>query len=93
MKDRVKVKDIRSKTQIKDVCKELLKKKMELGRSVCHQRNGLNLFKNLPRDGRRSRGRPATRWQDSIKKTEGKLWTGAAQERIQRKKLGEDFGN
>ena len=44
-----------------------------------------------PRDSRRSKGRPATRWEDDFKKIAGPEWTRVAKDKIKWKALEEAF--
>ena len=44
-----------------------------------------------PREGRRKRGRPATRWRDDIEVTAGKTWMRKTNDREEWRRLSEGY--
>lgn len=54
---------------------------MEVSRLPCRKKWTIACYEWYPRDGKRSRKHPATRWHVSLKKTVGPLWTHGAQNR------------
>ena len=94
LRDRKRSTWIREQTGVKDIIQVIKGQKIRWAGHVA-RRNDNRWSKRLtdwcPRDGKRSRKRPDTRWRDEIEKFAGKTWQRKAQTRLSWKILGKAF--
>lgn len=94
LKDRVRSTDIRHKTKLTDILSRIdqLKWRWTGHMLRCKKEKwSKKVTVWYPRDGVRSRGRKARRWEDELKLTVGAHWTRVAMDRQQWKELEEAF--
>ena len=71
LKDKIKNKEIKSRTKFRDIVKEVKKKKWKWAVHVIRRNDNRwshRLTNWFPREGKRKPGRQKTRWEDDIKK-------------------------
>lgn len=93
-KDRIKLKDIKSKTNFKNAYTTYKQLKWRWSGHMIREKKEkwTSLITEwYPRDGKRNRGRQTKRWEDDIIKIAGTTWTRAAKDRTQWKSLEEAF--
>lgn len=93
-KDRIKLKDIKSKTNFKNAYTTYKQLKWRWSGHMIREKKEkwTSLITEwYPRDGKRSRGRQTKRWEDDIIKIAGTTWTRTAKDRTQWKSLEEAF--
>ena len=93
-KDKVKLQSIKSKTKFENIHTTYKRLKWRWTGHMLRER--IEKWTRLitewyPRDSRRSKGRPATRWEDDFKKIVGPEWTRVAKNKIKWKALEEAF--
>ncbi len=93
-KERIKNITIRKKTLAKDV--GYLSKKLKwkfAGRMIRREENRWekHIFKWIPYNGKRRKGRPKRRWKDELREYAGILWGRDARVREHWKKVGEVY--
>ncbi|KAK3803056.1 hypothetical protein RRG08_027978 [Elysia crispata] len=84
LKDKVPCKEIRRRTQVKDIVDFITKQKWKwAGHAARYQDNRwtLRVTEWQPRHGKRSRGRQVRRWRDDIVKIKGATWSRDAKDR------------
>ena len=82
--EHVKSEDIRQRSKVKDVVREIYKKKLMWAGHIARLRDNRwtkRALDWLPRGIKRKRGRPPIRWEDPIRKVFGKFWKRMAQDR------------
>ncbi|KAL0821652.1 hypothetical protein ABMA28_005093 [Loxostege sticticalis] len=94
IKDKIRNKKIRKITKLADVVKRIRQLKWKWAGHVCRMENSRwtkKVIEWIPRDGRRSRGRPKKRWQDIFAQRCGQDWMRKARNRHLWKELGEAY--
>lgn len=94
IKDKIRNKKIRKITKLADVVKRIRQLKWKWAGHVCRMENSRwtkKVIEWIPRDGRRSRGRPRKRWQDIFAQRCGQDWMRKARNRHLWKELGEAY--
>ena len=94
LRDRKRATWIREKTRIEDILATIKKRKWAWAGHVMRRTDDrwtLRLTEWQPRDGKRSKGRPSTRWRDEIRAFAGKEWSSKIIDRKQWKVMGEAF--
>lgn len=90
LQDRISNIDLRLKSRVADVVTRVAELKFQWAGHLARGNQWSTLISEwIPRSDRRRRGRPATRWDDDIRKSIGTTWRRAAQDRFawsQRKK-------
>ncbi|CAH2241673.1 jg26973 [Pararge aegeria aegeria] len=84
LRDRISNVESRLRTRVTDIAQRVAKLKWQWGGHKVRRKDGRWVSKVLqwqPRTGKRSVGRPLTRWTDDIKRVAGSLWIQAAQNR------------
>ncbi|CAH2240885.1 jg9622 [Pararge aegeria aegeria] len=81
---RDQIRKIRRRTRVTDIALRVAKLKWKWAGQIARRtdgRWGSKLLEWRPRTGKRSVGRPPTRWTDDIKRVAGSRWKQAAQDR------------
>ncbi|RVE54887.1 hypothetical protein evm_000254 [Chilo suppressalis] len=94
LKDRIRNDVIRQRTKVTDIAHRISKLKWQWAGHISRRTGGRWSRKVLewrPRLGKRSVGRPETRWDDDIRRLAGVGWMGVAQNREQWRALGETY--
>ncbi|XP_028175804.1 uncharacterized protein LOC114364024 [Ostrinia furnacalis] len=94
LRDRIRNEEIRRRTRVTDIARRIAKIKWQWAGHIARRadgRWGRKVLEWRPRAGRRSVGRPPTRWTDDLVKVAGSTWMQAAQDRSLWKSLGEAF--
>ncbi|CAG4949079.1 unnamed protein product [Colias eurytheme] len=94
LRDKVKLKNIRSKTKVMDVTYTVKKLKWNWVGHMIRNNKGKwtkDVTEWYPRDGKRKKGRQKTRWEDDIRKVAGTTWQREATNRDRWKSLGEAY--
>ncbi|CAH2238606.1 jg1148 [Pararge aegeria aegeria] len=75
---------LRNRTRVTDIAQRVAKLKWQWAGHIARRtdgRWGLKVLEWRPRTGKRSVGRPQTRWTDDIRRVAGSRWRQAAQDR------------
>ncbi|CAG4968657.1 unnamed protein product [Parnassius apollo] len=94
LRDRLRNEDIRSKTRVTDIAQRISKLKWQWAGHIARRtdnRWGRKVLEWQPRTGRRSVGRPPTRWSDDLVRYAGSRWMQVAQDRALWHYLGEAY--
>ncbi len=94
LRDRIRNEEIRRRTKVTDIARRIAKTKWQWAGHIARRddgRWGRKVLEWRPRAGRRSVGRPPTRWTDDLVKVAGRAWMRAAQDRALWKALEEAF--
>ncbi|KAL0852521.1 hypothetical protein ABMA27_017001 [Loxostege sticticalis] len=94
LRDRIRNEEIRRRTKVTDIARRIANLKWQWAGHIARRtdgRWGRKVLEWRPRAGRRSVGRPPTRWTDDLVKVAGGAWMRAAQDRILWKSLGEAY--
>ncbi|XP_063539716.1 uncharacterized protein LOC134748833 [Cydia strobilella] len=94
LRDRVRNDDIRSRTRVTDIARRIANLKWQWAGHIARRtdgRWGRKVLEWRPRTGRRTAGRPPTRWSDDLVKVAGIRWLRAAQDRSEWRALGEAY--
>ena len=81
--------ELRSKSGVKDVVEEMYKRKATWAGHVARMKDNRwtrRILEWYPRDVKRPRGRPPTRWEDPLRQTYGTTWMREAQDRCRWRK-------
>ncbi|CAH2248562.1 jg24159 [Pararge aegeria aegeria] len=84
LRDRIRNVEIRRRTKVTDIAQRVAKLKWQWAGHIVRRKDGrwgLKVLEWQPRTGKRSVGRPPTRWIDDIKRVAGSRWIQAAQNR------------
>ena len=90
LRDRIRNEEIRRRTKITDIAQRVAELKWQWAGHVVRTADGRwgpKVLEWRPRTGKRSVGRPPTRWTDDIKRVAGSRWAHAAQDRCVWKSL------
>ncbi|CAH2218348.1 jg4121, partial [Pararge aegeria aegeria] len=74
--------EIRRRTRVTDIAQRVAKLKWQWAGNIARRKDGCwrpKVLERQPRTGKRSIGRPPTRWTDDIKRVAGSRWTQVAQ--------------
>ena len=83
--------ELRSKSGVKDVVEEMFKRKSRWAGHVARMKDNRwtkRILEWYPRDVKRPRGRPPTRWEDPLRQIYGVTWMRAAQNRSEWRRCG-----
>ncbi|KAJ8709615.1 hypothetical protein PYW08_009619 [Mythimna loreyi] len=92
--DRIRNDEIRRRTKSTDIARRIALLKWQWAGHIARRTDGRCGGKVLewrPRTGRRSVGRPPTRWTDDLVKVAGSRWMRTAQDRSLWRSLGEAY--
>ncbi|CAH2231959.1 jg4020 [Pararge aegeria aegeria] len=84
LRDLIRNEEIRRRTRVTDIAQRVAKLKWQWAGHIARRtdgRWGLKVLEWRPRTGKRSVGRPQTRWTDYIRRVAGSRWRQAAQDR------------
>ncbi|CAH2243696.1 jg8756 [Pararge aegeria aegeria] len=84
LRDRIRNVEIRRRTKVTDIAQRVAKLKWQWAGHIVRRKDGRwgpKVLEWQPRTGKRSVGRPPTRWIDDIKRVAGSRWIQAAQNR------------
>ena len=84
IKDKISCKEIRRRTQVKDIVEFVTSQKWKWAGHVARSKDNrwtLRATEWQPRNGKRSRGRQTRRWRDDIVQIKGNSWYREARER------------
>ncbi|CAH2266632.1 jg19819 [Pararge aegeria aegeria] len=84
LRDRIRNVEIRRRTKVTDIAQGVAKLKWQWAGHIVRRKDGRwgpKVLEWQPRTGKRSVGRPPTRWTDDIKRVAGSRWIQAAQNR------------
>ncbi|CAH2264014.1 jg16397 [Pararge aegeria aegeria] len=84
LRDLIRNEKIRRRTRVTDIAQRVAKLKWQWAGHIARRtdgRWGLKVLEWRPRTGKRSVGRPQTRWTDDIRRVAGSRWRQAAQDR------------
>ncbi|CAH2251142.1 jg11821 [Pararge aegeria aegeria] len=83
LRDQIRNEEIRRITRVTDIAQRVAKLKWQWAGHIARRtRWGLKVLEWRPRTGKRSVGRPPTRWTDDIKRVAGSRRRQAAQDRV-----------
>jgi exonuclease III len=94
LRDRIRNEEIRRRTKVTDIGRRIAKLKWQWAGHIARRTDGRwggKVLEWRPRAGRRSVGRPPTRWTDDLSKVAGSRWMRAAQDRSLWRSLGEAY--
>ena len=94
LRDRKRVTWIRERTKVEDIVGNIKRKKWAWAGHVMRRTDNrwtVKVTEWQPRDGKRSKGRPNTRWRDEIRYFAGKNWTNITKDRHLWRTMGEAF--
>jgi hypothetical protein len=91
--NRIRNDDIRKRTKVTDIARRIADLKWQWAGHIARRTDGrwLKVLEWRPHTGRRSVGRPPTRWIDDLVKVAGSHWMRAAQDRTSWRTLGEAY--
>ncbi|CAH2232405.1 jg20998 [Pararge aegeria aegeria] len=85
LRDHIRNEEIGRRTRVTDIAQRVAKLKWQWAGHIARRTDGLWGLKVLewrPRTGKRSVGRPQTRWTDDIRREAGSRWRQAAKDRV-----------
>ncbi|CAH2239297.1 jg6872 [Pararge aegeria aegeria] len=85
LRDQIRNEEIRRRTRATDIAQRDAKLKWQWAGHIARRTDGrwcLKVLEWRPRTGKRSVGRPPTRWTDDFRRVAGSLWRQAAQDRV-----------
>ena len=94
LRDRIRNQEIRKRTKVADIARRIAQLKWQWAGHIARRTDGRwggKVLEWRPRTGRRSVGRPPTRWTDDLVKVAGSRWMRAAQDRSLWRSLGEAY--
>ena len=94
LRDRIRNDEIRRRTKVTDIARRIARLKWQWAGYLARRadgRWGVKVLEWRPRTGRRSVGRPPTRWTDYLIKVAGNRWMRTAQDRSLWRSLGEAY--
>jgi hypothetical protein len=92
--DRIRNDEIRKRTKVTDIGRRIADLKWQWTGHIARRTDGRwggKVLEWRPRTGRRSVGRPPTRWTDDLVKVAGSRWMRTAQDRSSWRTLGEAY--
>jgi hypothetical protein len=92
LRDRIRNDEIRKRTKVADIARWIADLKWQWAGHIARRTDGCwggKVLEWWPRTGRRSVGRPPTRWTDDLVKVAGSRWMRAAQDRSTWRTLGD----
>ncbi|KAJ8719488.1 hypothetical protein PYW08_011663 [Mythimna loreyi] len=92
--DRIRNDEIRRRTKSTDIARRIASLKWQWAGHIARRTDGRwggKVLEWRPRTGRRSVGRPPTRWTDDLVKVAGSRWMRTAQDRSLWRSLGEAY--
>ncbi|CAH2265012.1 jg25138 [Pararge aegeria aegeria] len=84
LRDPIRDEEIRRRTRVTDIAQRVAKLKWQWAGHIAGRTDGcwgLKVLEWQPHTGKRSVGRPPTRWTDDIRRDAGSRWRQAAQDR------------
>ncbi|CAH2267363.1 jg27546 [Pararge aegeria aegeria] len=82
LRDKIRNVEIRRRTRVTDIAQRVAKLKWQWAGHIVRRRDGrAKVLEWQPRTGKRSVGRPPTRWTDYIRRVAGSRWIQAPQNR------------
>ncbi|CAH2245094.1 jg15932 [Pararge aegeria aegeria] len=84
LRDQIRNEEIRRRTRVTDIAQRVAKLKWKWAGHIARRTDGRWVSEKLewrPRTGKRSVGRPPTRWTYEVKRVAGSRWKQAAQDR------------
>lgn len=94
LRDRIRNEEIRRRTKVTDIARRIARLKWQWAGHIARRtdgRWGRRVLEWRIRTGRRSVGRPPTRWTDDLVKVAGSRWMRAAQDRMSWRSKGEAY--
>ncbi|CAH2083561.1 unnamed protein product [Euphydryas editha] len=94
LKDRIRNETIRERTKVTDVAQRISTLKWQWAGHLCRRTDGRwsrRVLEWRPRIGKRSVGRPPTRWTDDLRRIAGVGWMRIAESRDVWRELGEAY--
>jgi hypothetical protein len=94
LRDRIRNDEIRKRTQVTDIARGIADLKWQWAGHFARRTDGRwggKVLEWRPRTGKRSVGRPSTRWTDDLVKGAGGRWMRATQDRSSWRTLGEAY--
>ncbi|CAG9565546.1 unnamed protein product [Danaus chrysippus] len=94
LRDQIRNEEIRRRTGVTDIARRIAVLKWQWAGHIARRtdaRWGQRVLEWQPRAGRRSVGRPPTRWSDDLVKVAGIRWMRVAQDRSSWRSLGEAY--
>ena len=94
LKDRIRNEMIRQRTKVTDIAHRISKLKWQWAGHISRRTDNRWSKRALewrPRLGKRSVGRPPTRWSDDLRRVAGSGWMRRAEDRAQWRTLGEAY--
>ena len=94
LRDKIRNEEIRRRTKVTDIALKVSKLKWQWAGHIARRtdnRWGKKVLEWRPRTGRRSVGRPPTRWTDDLVKTAGNRWMQEASSRSKWRSMGEAY--
>ena len=94
LRDHIRNEEIRKRTKVTDIARRIAKLKWQWAGHIARRtdgRWGRKVLEWRPRTGRRSVGRPPTRWTDDLARVAGIRWMRDAQDRSLWRRLGEAY--
>jgi hypothetical protein len=94
LRDRIRNDEIRKRTKVTDIARRIADLKWQWAGHIARRTDGRwggKVLEWRPRTGKRSVGRPPTRWTDDLVKVAGSRWMRAAQDRSSWGTLGEAY--
>ncbi|CAH2236268.1 jg7032 [Pararge aegeria aegeria] len=85
LRDQIRNEEIRRRIRVTDIAQRVAKLKWQWAGLIARRtdvRLGLKVLEWRPRTGKRSVGRPQTRWTVDIRRVAGSRWRQAAQDRV-----------
>ncbi|CAH2235024.1 jg1294 [Pararge aegeria aegeria] len=83
LRDQIRNEEIRRRTRVTDIAQRVVKLKWQWAGHIARRtdgRWGSKVLEWRPRTGKRSVGRPPTRWTEDIRRVAGSRWRQAAQD-------------
>ncbi|XP_072931484.1 uncharacterized protein [Epargyreus clarus] len=94
LRDMIRNDEIRRRTNLTDIAFKISRLKWQWAGHIARRtdnRWGRKVLEWRPRVGKRSTGRPPTKWTDDLKKTAGNRWLQRARDRLEWRQLGEAY--
>jgi hypothetical protein len=94
LRDRIRNQVIRQRTKVTDIAHRISLLKWRWAGYISRRtdnRYGKRVLKWRPRLGKRTVGRPQTRWSDDLRRTAGRSWMGVAEDRARWREIGEAY--
>ncbi|XP_062528975.1 citron rho-interacting kinase isoform X4 [Bombyx mori] len=94
LRDRIRNEEIRRRTKVADIARRISELKWQWAGHIARREDGRwgrKILEWRPRTGKRSVGRPPTRWTDDLVKSAGSRWMQVAMDRSHWKSIGEAY--